>query len=45
MKSNLLHQRLLFAAATRGRGECRDRLVTAGVLPRCYERGLNVILK
>ena len=33
MKSNLLHQRLLFAAASRGRGECRDRLVTAGVLP------------
>ena len=33
MKSNLLHQRLLFAAASLGRGECRDRLVTAGVLP------------
>ena len=33
MKSNLLHQRLLFAAASRGRGECRARLVTAGVLP------------
>ena len=33
MKSNLLHQRLLFAAASLGRGECRARLVTAGVLP------------